>query len=61
MKVKEDDAQQLLHWACPDCDCDNTLFLFTGEELPEILECSFCNHVSDEITWEAEGGGGDSK
>lgn len=39
-------------WTCPDCNCKNEMFLIKGDELPEVLECSFCNHISPEIKWE---------
>jgi len=41
-------------WECPECNCVNQEFLFEGESLPEILQCSFCNHKSEPIEWKIE-------
>ncbi len=52
------DYKGLCTWECPDCHCDNTLFTLERGDLPERLACSFCDHISPEITWkdkDAEG------
>ncbi len=42
---------QILTWKCPICEVENTIFLIKGEQLPDELQCSFCNHESDLINW----------
>ena len=47
-QVKDTDTHW---WICPDCGCKNEMFMFTGDELPEVLECSFCKHISPKLEW----------
>ncbi len=49
MKAKK---TQNLTWVCPDCKLENNIFFIEGEILPDVIECSFCNHVSPELEWE---------
>ena len=47
-------SDEYLTWECPECEMDNSIDIEAGagvEDLPKILECNFCDHVSDEIDW----------
>jgi len=42
---------QILKWVCPGCKGEQVEILVSGMDLPPILECTDCGHMSDEIEW----------
>jgi len=42
---------QIVKWVCPDCENEQEEILVAGLDLPPVLQCSDCGHMSDEIEW----------
>jgi len=50
-KIMKARDTQIVKWVCPDCEGEQEEILVAGLDLPPILECPDCGHLSDEIEW----------